>query len=162
VSQSQFSTPNNNRNTRAVKAASRVLTAALPQLLEKKGWKPQFTAATVALSSADTQIVLSKPLPTAVSSNAASLGLKWLPNLLSKNAHRSPGRDEIGKVSDIVSECLGDFKSAHSGDFIGIRSHREKEVQNAAYEPTRPYEGGFGRDGGRRDRHARAARLRLR
>ncbi|HLH89353.1 MAG TPA: hypothetical protein VKX28_12945, partial [Xanthobacteraceae bacterium] len=32
-----------------------------------------------------------------------------------------PGRDQIGKVGDIVSESPGDFKSVHPGDIVGIR-----------------------------------------
>jgi hypothetical protein len=32
----------------------------------------------------------------------------------------APGRDQIGKVGDIVSESPRDFKSGHPGDFVGI------------------------------------------
>jgi len=32
------------------------------------------------------------------------------------------GRDQIGKVGDIVSESTGDFISVRPGDFVGIRS----------------------------------------
>ncbi|WP_247454091.1 hypothetical protein, partial [Bradyrhizobium sp. CW11] len=31
------------------------------------------------------------------------------------------GRDQIGKVGDIVSESTGDFISVRLGDFVGIR-----------------------------------------
>ena len=33
------------------------------------------------------------------------------------------GRDQIGKVGDIVSESPSDFISVHPGDFVGIRSY---------------------------------------
>jgi len=32
------------------------------------------------------------------------------------------GRDQIGKVGDIVSESTGDFISVRLGDFVGIRT----------------------------------------
>ncbi|OSJ19716.1 hypothetical protein BST63_01365, partial [Bradyrhizobium canariense] len=32
------------------------------------------------------------------------------------------GRDQIGKVGDIVSESTGDFISVRLGDFVGIRN----------------------------------------
>lgn len=32
------------------------------------------------------------------------------------------GRDQIGKVGDIVSESAGDFISVRLGDFVGIRT----------------------------------------
>jgi len=34
----------------------------------------------------------------------------------------APGRDQIGKVGDFVSESPGDFKSVPPGDFVGIRT----------------------------------------
>src|SRR3954463_1253756 len=35
------------------------------------------------------------------------------------------GRDQIGKVGDIVSESTGDFISVRLGDFVGIRRYCE-------------------------------------
>ncbi len=34
----------------------------------------------------------------------------------------APGRDQIGKMGDIVSESTGDFTSVRLGDFVGIRT----------------------------------------
>src|SRR3954447_13174163 len=40
------------------------------------------------------------------------------------------GRDQIGKVGDIVSESTGDFISVRLGDFVGIRNRRKEYFAN--------------------------------
>ncbi|WP_247478519.1 hypothetical protein, partial [Bradyrhizobium sp. CW9] len=42
------------------------------------------------------------------------------------------GRDQIGKVGDIVSESTGDFISVRLGDFVGIRTERKAAQKSGA------------------------------
>lgn len=71
----------------AIAGAARVLTAALPALLNRHGWTAASTGIVAALSSGDTQTVPTKPLPRVVRAVATRLGMGWLPALLTKNAH---------------------------------------------------------------------------
>ncbi|WP_247542933.1 PD-(D/E)XK nuclease family protein [Bradyrhizobium sp. 146] len=43
------------------------------------------------------------------------------------------GRDQIGKLGDIVSESTGDFISVRLGDFVGIRKHGIELVPKQAH-----------------------------
>ena len=81
----QFKAADNN----AVYGAMWALSEALPALLQKNGWNPKRTGLTVALSSGDTAIDLKKPLALLGENAAKVCGLTWLPDLLSKAAHRS-------------------------------------------------------------------------
>ncbi len=42
------------------------------------------------------------------------------------------GRDQIGRMGDIVSEAPGDFTSVHPGDFVGIRIRRHQAGTEAS------------------------------
>jgi hypothetical protein len=72
----------------AIAGAHRTLDAAVPQLLAAHRWNANETAVSVALSSADTGLVPSKPLPTIVARICGKNGLKWMPSLLAKHPHR--------------------------------------------------------------------------
>lgn len=73
----------------AVTSAMWTLSEALPKLLRDNDWKAGETGLSVALGSGDTILVPSKPLPT-LGRNASEVSkLTWLPNLLTKVAHRS-------------------------------------------------------------------------
>jgi hypothetical protein len=74
---------------KAIMGATALIKLALPELLKCQGWSPSRTGLTVALSSSDTKVVPSKPLPTAASVCAPAVGITYLPNLLAKSVHRS-------------------------------------------------------------------------
>ncbi|OSJ19981.1 hypothetical protein BST63_00410, partial [Bradyrhizobium canariense] len=47
------------------------------------------------------------------------------------------GRDQIGKVGDILSESTGDFISVRLGDFVGIRKKASVPRQGRSANPSR-------------------------
>lgn len=76
-------------NEGSIRGAARALRVALPALLKAQGWDPGKTAITAALSSSDTRLVPTKPLPRTASAIAPALGITNLPNLMTKQPHRS-------------------------------------------------------------------------
>jgi hypothetical protein len=72
----------------AIRGATQTLETALPPLLEARGWRPAETAITAALSSTDTRLVPTKPLPRTASAVAQAQGMTCLSNLLTKQAHQ--------------------------------------------------------------------------
>jgi hypothetical protein len=76
-------------NSAAWLGACRTVSSALRDLSQARNWNLQETALTVALGSADTKLVPTKPLPKLGAFVARELGLAWLPILLSKQPHRA-------------------------------------------------------------------------
>lgn len=75
-------------NKDSIAGAEKVLHAAVPKLILGNGWNPNETAVSVALSSPDTGLVPSKPLPKIIAGVCAKNGLKWMPSLLAKRPHQ--------------------------------------------------------------------------
>jgi predicted amidophosphoribosyltransferase len=86
----------------ALNGAARVLQVAIPALLSHYRWKPEMTAVTAALSSGDTRSVPIKALPRVGRYVSTRLGMRWLPDILSKQAHRR--LHDIRKAEDRDSE----------------------------------------------------------
>ena len=100
-----------NQERAALAGAVRVLVGAIPPLMARNGWLVAETAMTAALSSNDTQSIPAKPLPRVGRAVAASLGLRWLPDILTKDAHRKlhtigPAADRDAELAKANYKCV--------------------------------------------------------
>ena len=113
----------------AIIGAAFTLREALPALIREMKWDENEAAITAALSSGDTKINLMKPMPMVASKLAGRFGLKWLPNLLTKQAHKplhnmSNGADrtaEIEKASYQATVLPGGTKRVLVFDDLATR-----------------------------------------
>jgi hypothetical protein len=116
-------------HSEAIAGAGRALDVSVPQLGGSLGWNPNETAASVALSSADTGLVPSKPLPKIVTNICGKHGLKWMPSLLSKYPHRplhncltqGEREAELAKASYTATGSLAGIKRVLIFDDIATR-----------------------------------------
>lgn len=72
----------------AIRGAAKLLVQALPKLMAHYHWATADSALTTALSSGDTKCVPTKALPLIGSAVATKLGVRWLPDILTKQLHR--------------------------------------------------------------------------
>jgi len=99
-----------NGRSESIDGAIRTISTALGELMEAQQWEPSETGLSVALSSGDTKIVPSKPLPKCGKAVASQLGLTWLPDLLTKEAHKR--LHNIPSASKRDQEVAGKYTSA--------------------------------------------------